>query len=295
MMSNLIISCEVMEEVLCCVILACLPYVADAEGGGTPYYIAREYYNNGRRGTTSDIWALGLTMLYVFELIHFPGSFCIIERDNLLKLYWNIEYVRVALLKIVKHPLTESSLSEKTRNGLAASKQWLNYVDNIGDQLDERQLFQVILKKTLSPTPQLRPSAAELDRLMQSTQRLTSSGSPPVFSNIEPQVVLQQMEHNSPTSSINTPNSVVHSHSNRNPSARPEAPHNVVALAGGDTECISPGEYADLLYPRGPRGDTEPLPSEVYIGYEKNSPGRSRRSIRNTVDGKNSVDGGRCV
>lgn len=43
-------------------------------GGGTHYYIAPEFLLSSETSAASDIWALGITMLYVLNVIPLPGS-----------------------------------------------------------------------------------------------------------------------------------------------------------------------------------------------------------------------------
>ena len=43
-----------------------------AHGGGTPHYIPPEYLNAGERGRPADVWAFGITMLFVLGLMPLP-------------------------------------------------------------------------------------------------------------------------------------------------------------------------------------------------------------------------------
>ena len=42
--------------------------------GGTPSYIPPEYIPNGKLGRPADVWALGITMLFVLGLIPLPNG-----------------------------------------------------------------------------------------------------------------------------------------------------------------------------------------------------------------------------
>ena len=42
--------------------------------GGTPSYIPPEYIPNGKVGRAADVWALGITMLFVLGLITLPDG-----------------------------------------------------------------------------------------------------------------------------------------------------------------------------------------------------------------------------
>lgn len=43
-------------------------------GGGTPDYIPPEYIRYGKRGHSADIWAFGITMLFVKGLVPLPNG-----------------------------------------------------------------------------------------------------------------------------------------------------------------------------------------------------------------------------
>ncbi|KAK8066011.1 hypothetical protein PG997_012758 [Apiospora hydei] len=45
-----------------------------ATNGGTPYYVPPEFIGKKLRGSPSDVWALGVTMLYVLKKITFPDA-----------------------------------------------------------------------------------------------------------------------------------------------------------------------------------------------------------------------------
>jgi tRNA A-37 threonylcarbamoyl transferase component Bud32 len=55
-------------------------------GGGTEWYIPPEVITNGTSGPAADIWALGITMLFVFKLIPLPGSEAGAERWTIAQL-----------------------------------------------------------------------------------------------------------------------------------------------------------------------------------------------------------------
>jgi hypothetical protein len=55
-------------------------------GGGTEWYIPPEVITNGTSGPAADIWALGITMLFVFKLIPLPGSEADAERWKIAEL-----------------------------------------------------------------------------------------------------------------------------------------------------------------------------------------------------------------
>lgn len=44
--------------------------------GGTPWYVPPEYRTHNTRGTAGDIWAFGVTMLYVLRKMSLPEKMC---------------------------------------------------------------------------------------------------------------------------------------------------------------------------------------------------------------------------
>ncbi|EFX03868.1 serine/threonine-protein kinase [Grosmannia clavigera kw1407] len=64
-----------------------------ASAGGTPYYVPPEFIGRKLRGPPSDVWALGITMLYVLRKISFPDSR---GHHRARPLYWMIADVNKA-------------------------------------------------------------------------------------------------------------------------------------------------------------------------------------------------------
>ncbi|CAK7198501.1 hypothetical protein SEUCBS139899_001162 [Sporothrix eucalyptigena] len=62
--------------------------------GGTPYYVPPEFIGRKLRGPPSDVWALGITMLYVLRKIEFPDTRG--GRHRAKPLYWLIADVNKA-------------------------------------------------------------------------------------------------------------------------------------------------------------------------------------------------------
>jgi len=48
--------------------------ISMAYGGGTPDYIPPEYVDSGERGRPADVWALGITMLFVLGFVPLPNG-----------------------------------------------------------------------------------------------------------------------------------------------------------------------------------------------------------------------------
>lgn len=102
--------------------------------GGTPCYIPPEYLFNAPRGFESDIWAFGVTMLFVFRLVPLP------QRD------WKIAAVNQDLA--VRRKMTN----------------WLHDIREIVKILPEVLLP---LRAILADNPQERLTAATLATLLQ--------------------------------------------------------------------------------------------------------------------------------
>ncbi|KAI9681254.1 MAG: hypothetical protein M1817_002536 [Caeruleum heppii] len=122
--------------------------------GGTPYYIPPEYMFSGLRECPSDIWAFGITMLYVLGHIGLPDS----RGDPRVRElpYWLIADVR---------PIKSSTRSPIGREKFRG---WLKDISNVRRQLSERDDPKCILRRMLAPHSRQRPTAAEIVELLES-------------------------------------------------------------------------------------------------------------------------------
>jgi len=220
---------------------------SDNSGGGTPYYVPPEWTGRGVRDITSDIWALGVTMLYAFGYIRLPDTYSVREWHGLPKLYWNISNVRKGLSLDEEDPIKRASLPTEIQKDIDAAEMWQDLIATIAGRLDERQPFLALLKKSLNDRAELRPSAEELQMILAPVGALdldsAASGHP-------------ALEHDARSSQA-----VQMNHSQlalRNPTKRP---------AVSDPNIDSAG--------------TDPLPSQFYKDYKpKRLP--DRRSARDT-------------
>lgn len=116
--------------------------------GGTPYYIGPEYIGQRLRGTPGDVWALGVTMLYVLGKIGFPDARG--DRRHPRQLYWMIR------------DLNESQQSQARQPGYdgrtAAQKMqsWLVEVNQAAKTLNRKDLVQGIVMGMLELKPKDR-------------------------------------------------------------------------------------------------------------------------------------------
>jgi serine/threonine protein kinase len=113
-------------------------------GGGTEWYIPPEVITNGTSGPAADIWALGITMLFVFKLIPLPGSEPDTERWKIAELTKKAGFKDRALMR-----------------------KWLGVVreakDGIGEEL-------AVLKDMLEEMPEKRMTAEALVERLGSEQ-----------------------------------------------------------------------------------------------------------------------------
>ncbi|RDA86838.1 hypothetical protein CP532_1387 [Ophiocordyceps camponoti-leonardi (nom. inval.)] len=122
-----------------------------AHSGGTPYFIPPEFIGTKLRGHPSDVWALGVTMLYVLRRIPLPDSRA--KRNHPKRLYWMINGVN------------NPSLAHREGNGQPAAKQmrdWLTEIYDAREKLNPRDRLQRIVSKMLVPSPNQRITMARV-------------------------------------------------------------------------------------------------------------------------------------
>ncbi|RCI12973.1 hypothetical protein L249_0480 [Ophiocordyceps polyrhachis-furcata BCC 54312] len=130
-----------------------------AHSGGTPYFIPPEFIGTKLRGYPSDVWALGVTMLYVLRRIPLPDSRA--RRNHPKRLYWMINGVN------------NPSLVHREGNGQPAAKQmrdWLTEIFDAREKLNARDRLQRIVKEMLVPSPNQRITMARVLQELQSEQ-----------------------------------------------------------------------------------------------------------------------------
>jgi len=252
---------------------------ADTSGSGTPFYVPPEWAKYGQRGPTSDVWALGVTMLYAFSFIRLPDSYGFREWDGLPTLYWNIGKVCRSFSMIITNPQIISSLPKKIQDDIAAARKWLDFVEGIANGLNDRQPLFATLKRTLDSEPNQRLSAQELDSILSPVESLTLNSLPSPPQPFEPQ------SRAAPPPIVRTPFARmpdVHSSIVRTPAIQsprtcgPASPSAAMHTPAMDTQRISSETFSTILNPPYPRGDTESVPSEAYAGYARNSQGSGR-------------------
>ncbi|KAG5981183.1 hypothetical protein E4U55_003216 [Claviceps digitariae] len=108
--------------------------VGDVHNGGTPWYLAWEYRSYGHRGPTSDIFALGVTLLYLLQKTPLPET---VGRG------WKISNVR--------------TVGEDGRE----MDKWLEKVHQMSRQLGHSEI-ESLVKRMVLKLPELRPSPRHL-------------------------------------------------------------------------------------------------------------------------------------
>ncbi|KAI0448878.1 mitogen-activated protein kinase [Xylaria acuta] len=125
--------------------------VDPATNGGTPYYVPPEFIGQKLRGPASDVWALGVTMLYVLRKIPFPDARGV--RGHPKQLYWMIADLNR------KHGHTSSRASS---SAVTQMQQWLSEVNEAKAQLNSRDKIEFLVLQMLIPNPHQRISMAKV-------------------------------------------------------------------------------------------------------------------------------------
>ncbi|PFH61381.1 hypothetical protein XA68_17493 [Ophiocordyceps unilateralis] len=134
--------------------------VSNSPNGGTPFYVPPEYIGSKLRGPPSDVWALGVTMLYVLRRIPLPDSRA--GRNNPKRLYW--------LIGGVHNPSLAYKQYGNGQTAAAQMRAWLADVYDAREKLDTRDRLQRIVKEMLVPNPNHRITMAMVLQELQSEQ-----------------------------------------------------------------------------------------------------------------------------
>ncbi|KAF4975650.1 hypothetical protein FZEAL_7585 [Fusarium zealandicum] len=118
--------------------------------GGTPYYVPPEFIGRKQRGLASDVWALGVTMLYVLRKIPFPDSRA--RRQHPRPLYWQIAGVNNPALP-----------HKQYGNGQPATTQmrdWLTEIFEARENLNSKDRLERLVMDMLYANPNQRITMA---------------------------------------------------------------------------------------------------------------------------------------
>ncbi|KAI5467496.1 kinase-like domain-containing protein [Mariannaea sp. PMI_226] len=132
--------------------------------GGTPYYVPPEFIGRKLRGPASDVWALGVTMLYVLHKIPFPD--CRARRQHPRPLYWQIAGVN--------NPGIAHKQYGSGQPAVIQMREWLTEIHEAREQLDPKSLLERLVKEMLTPNPQQRITMAKVLEELAADQTLTA-------------------------------------------------------------------------------------------------------------------------
>ncbi|RYP15369.1 hypothetical protein DL765_005760 [Monosporascus sp. GIB2] len=123
-----------------------------ATNGGTPYYVPPEFIGQRLRGAASDVWALGVTMLYVLRRIAFPDARG--RQGHPRQLYWMIADLNR------KHHHHHHGRGPKS--AIAQMQQWLGEVNEAKARLNPRDKLEFLVSQMLIPNPHQRITMAKV-------------------------------------------------------------------------------------------------------------------------------------
>lgn len=119
----------------------------EGRGGGTPWYVPPEYIGLRQRGPPSDVWAVGVVMLYVMGKISWPDIRA--HRAHPRHLYWQIAHVH-----------------EKERHlqttAISRMRAWLNEITAVRNGLDLHDKLERLVHGMLAPNPKERLTMKEI-------------------------------------------------------------------------------------------------------------------------------------
>jgi hypothetical protein len=125
-----------------------------ATNGGTPYYVPPEFIGSKQRGTPSDTWALGITMLYVLKYISFPDAR---GRQGPKQLYWMIA------------DINRRTHHQSSKTATTQMRQWLSEVNDAKERLNSKDQLHLLVLQMLSSVPSKRPTMAEVMKAFSDT------------------------------------------------------------------------------------------------------------------------------
>lgn len=119
--------------------------------GGTPYYIGPEYLGQKLRGAPGDVWALGVTMLYVLGKLGLPDARG--DKRHPRQLYWQIRDLN-APAHVQQRTQPGAGYDELT----AAQKMhvWLGEVNDAARRLNRKDVVERLIMGMLELKPKER-------------------------------------------------------------------------------------------------------------------------------------------
>jgi hypothetical protein len=117
--------------------------------GGTPWYVPPEYIAVKQRGVQSDVWALGVVMLYLIGKTPFPDLRG--HKTHPKYLHWQIS-------KVHQHNRDRTGAAD----AVSSMRRWLNEVNAMRTSLNLRDKMELIIHEMLAPNPNLRITTKEI-------------------------------------------------------------------------------------------------------------------------------------
>jgi serine/threonine protein kinase len=127
--------------------------------GGTPYYVPPEFIGQKLRGAPSDVWALGITMLYILRKMPLPDSRA--RQAHPRQLYWII-----ADLNRVSHHRPANNKP----SAVDQMRTWLNEIAFSRGNLNSRDRLERLISDMLAPNPSQRVTMAKIRQEMLTEQ-----------------------------------------------------------------------------------------------------------------------------
>ena len=132
------------------------PASEPATAGGTPYYVPPEFIGQRSRGAASDVWALGVTMLYVLRRIAFPDARG--RQGHPRQLYWLI----ADLNRKPAHHRRRDNRGGAARSAVSQMQEWLGEVAEAKARLDPSDKLESLVSQMLIPHPGQRITMARV-------------------------------------------------------------------------------------------------------------------------------------
>lgn len=126
------------------------PAGSSASTGGTPYYVPPEFLGRKLRGAPSDVWALGITMLYVLRKIPFPDARG--RREHPRRLYWMI----ADLNRPPAYHHHHHRPGQAYQSAASQMQQWLGEVNDARSRLNQNDRLERLIADMLTPHPNQR-------------------------------------------------------------------------------------------------------------------------------------------
>ena len=148
--SNILYSCD-RGAVLCDFGMSTAPGHSNV-AGGTPYYVPPEFIGRKLRGAPSDVWALGITMLYVLRKMPFPEARG--RQHHPRRLHWYIADIN-------RQP-TRSRHGQARPTAVSQMQQWLLEVREVSSTLNMNDAIENLVARMLLPQPNQRVTMSQV-------------------------------------------------------------------------------------------------------------------------------------